>query len=89
MKIIENRVKKKNSQQIFPKFYNFLFWTSICITNLFIYFPIQLPLPRKIISWGGQATKHYEIDKKKLIQVYRNVLKWRNTIAKLIESYSY
>ena len=24
-KIIENRVKKKNLQQIFPKFYNFLF----------------------------------------------------------------
>ena len=25
MKIIENRVKKKNLEQIFPKFYNFLF----------------------------------------------------------------
>ena len=24
-KIIENRVKKKNLEQIFPKFYNFLF----------------------------------------------------------------
>ena len=30
-KIIENRVKKKNLQQIFRKFYNFLFWTLICI----------------------------------------------------------
>ena len=33
---------------------------------LYLYFPIQLPLPRGIISWGGQATKHYEIDKKNI-----------------------
>ena len=32
-RIIENRVKKKNLEQIFPKFYNFLFWTLICIIN--------------------------------------------------------
>ena len=32
-KIIENRVKRKNFQQIFPKSYNFLFWTVICIIN--------------------------------------------------------
>ena len=32
-KIIENKVKKKNLEQIFPKFYNFLFWTLICIIN--------------------------------------------------------
>ena len=32
-KIIENTVKKKNLQQIFPKSYNFLFWTLICIIN--------------------------------------------------------
>ena len=33
MKIIENRIKKKNLEQIVPKFYNFLFWTLICIIN--------------------------------------------------------
>ena len=32
-KIIENRVKKKNLEQIFPKFNNFLFWIFICIIN--------------------------------------------------------
>ena len=32
-KIIENRVKKKNLEQIFPKFYNFPFRTLICIIN--------------------------------------------------------
>ena len=32
-KIIEDRVHKKNLQQIFPKFYKFLFWTLICIKN--------------------------------------------------------
>ena len=32
-KIIENRVKKKNLEQIFPKLYGFLFRTSICINN--------------------------------------------------------
>ena len=31
--MIENRVKKKNLQQIFPKFYYFLFLTLICIIN--------------------------------------------------------
>ena len=32
-KIIENRVKNKNLEQIFPKFYSFLFETLICIIN--------------------------------------------------------
>ena len=32
-KIIENRVKSKNLEQIFPKFYSFLFLTLICIIN--------------------------------------------------------
>ena len=32
-KIIENRVKNKNLEQIFPKFYSFLFRTLICIIN--------------------------------------------------------
>ena len=32
-KIIENRVKNKNLEQIFPKYYSFLFRTLICITN--------------------------------------------------------
>ena len=31
--MIENRVEKKNLEQIFPKFYNFLIWTLICIIN--------------------------------------------------------
>ena len=32
-KKIENRVKKKNLEQIFPKFYSSLFRTLICIIN--------------------------------------------------------
>ena len=32
-KIIEIRVKNKNLKQIFPKFYNFLFRTLVCIIN--------------------------------------------------------
>ena len=32
-KIIENRVKNKNLEQIFTKFYSFLFLTLICIIN--------------------------------------------------------
>ena len=32
-KIIENRVKEKNLEQIFPKFYNFQLQTLICIIN--------------------------------------------------------
>ena len=32
-KIIENRVKKRNLEQIFPKFYNFQFWALICIID--------------------------------------------------------
>ena len=32
-KIIENRVNKKNLEQIFPKFYSFLFRSLICIIN--------------------------------------------------------
>ena len=32
-KTIENRVKKKNLEQISPKFYSFLFRTLICIIN--------------------------------------------------------
>ena len=40
--------------------------SDVSTCNLFTYFPIQLPIPRRIISWGGQATKHYEIDNKKI-----------------------
>ena len=32
-KIIENRVKDKNLEQIFPKYYSFLFRTLMCIIN--------------------------------------------------------
>ena len=32
-KIIENRVKNKNLEQIFPKSHSFLFRTLICIIN--------------------------------------------------------
>ena len=32
-KIIGNRVKRKNLEQIFPKFYNFTFRTLVCIIN--------------------------------------------------------
>ena len=36
-KIIENRVKKKNLEQMFSKFNNFLFRTLICIINYYVY----------------------------------------------------
>ena len=32
-KVIENRSKKKNLEQIFPRFYSFLSRTLICIIN--------------------------------------------------------
>ena len=45
------------------------------ITSIYIFSDTATPaLPRRIISWGGQATRHYEIDFKKTKKLIASLL---------------